>query len=30
VCFDCGMKYEEAAKRQFAKLLNGNDLVVIK
>lgn len=30
VCFDCGMKDEEAAKRQFAKLLNGSDVVVIK
>ena len=30
VCFDCGMKDEEAAKRQFAKLLNANDIVLIK
>ena len=30
VCFDCGMKDEDAAKRQFAKLLNGNDVVAIK
>lgn len=30
VCFECAMKDEEAAKRQFAKLLAGNDLVVIK
>ena len=30
VCFDCAMKDEEAAKRQFAKLLNANDLVIIK
>lgn len=30
VCFDCGMKDEEAAKRQFAKLLTGNEIVVIK
>lgn len=30
VCFDCGMKDEDAAKRQFAKLLDGNDVVIIK
>jgi hypothetical protein len=30
VCFDCAMKDEEAAKRQFSKLLKANDLVVIK
>lgn len=30
VCFDCGMKDEEAAARQFAKLLVSNDIVVIK
>ena len=30
VCFECAMKDEEAAKRQFGKLLDGNDLIIIK
>jgi len=30
VCFECGMKDEEAAKRQFTNLLNKNDIVIIK
>ena len=30
VCFDCMMKDEEAGKRQFEKLLNVSDVVVIK
>ena len=30
VCFDCAMKDEDAAERQFAKLLDGSDMVVIK
>lgn len=30
VCFPCAMKDEDAAKRQFGKLLNGNDFVIIK
>ena len=29
VCFDCGMKDEKEAQRQFGKLLNGADVVVI-
>lgn len=30
VCFDCAMKDEEAAKRQFSKLLDSNDVVIVK
>lgn len=30
VCFTCGMKDEPAAIRQFKKLLNGADIVIIK
>lgn len=29
VCFDCAMKDEEAAKRQLAKLLSGQDVFII-
>lgn len=28
VCFECGMKDEAAAKRQFEKIFNGADVVV--
>ena len=30
VCFDCAMKDEDEAKRQFGRLIKGKDLVVIK
>ena len=30
VCFGCAMKDEAAARRQFQKLLGGNQAVVIK
>jgi hypothetical protein len=29
VCFDCGMKDEEEARRQFSKVINGADIVVL-
>ena len=30
VCYDCGMKDPEAAARQFKKLLEGKDIVILK
>ena len=30
VCFDCAMKDEEEAKRQFLKVIENKDLIIIK
>lgn len=30
VCFECGMKDEGAAIKQFSKLVGGSDLTIIK
>ena len=29
VCFECGMKDEEEATRQFAKLIEGDDITIL-
>ena len=29
VCFDCAMKDEDEAKRQFSKVLQGSDVLII-
>ena len=30
ICFDCGMKDEETTAKQFKKLIDGDDLTILK